>query len=395
MAIAPEHRDGSAPVSFVKDSSSSKLIPIDYQVIPHDSTREVQEARDKQLRIRLWELGVVHEALLKIDQGETLSNIASDAANQEIKTQNNLLNFASSLDVQRPGSISWAGHSFGAATIVQFVKSVFYRSTQHCCENYRPLYVPSDSSTIVRQITPFSTVSLLDLWTLPLRSESTKWLWASPLPCYTDDGPGGSIVLAILSEGFFKWRGNLILTKKAISANPSDERRQVSTRSPPRIFYSEKTAHLSQSDFGVLFPWLTKRVFKAEEPERTLKLNVLAILELMRQSGLDIPAPSDVDKAAVFAPVRDPSNDQTNRKVWNSVNGYANGTSKSMSLEPVEEIEILSVYGSTRGWIAVNVNAEDLPGEGEDKETTSDASPSDAVQQTEVDRQQGTSRLML
>ena len=382
VAIAPEHRDGSAPISFVKDSSNSKLVPIDYHIIPHDFTREVQEARDKQLRIRLWELGLVHEALLKIDRGETLLNIASEVTNKEIRARSDLLNFTASLDVQQPGRISWAGHSFGAATVVQFIKSVFYR--QQSSGYYRPLYVPCDDSPIVRQVTPFSTISLLDLWTLPLRSESTKWLWAKPLPCYTDNGPGGSVILAILSEGFFRWRGNLVLTKKAISATPSDERPHISTRSSPHIFYPEKTAHLSQSDFGVLFPWLTKRVFKAEEPERTLKLNVLAVLELIRRSGLDVPALSDVDKASVLTPAQDLGNIQPISKVRKPVNGHENGASKPVSLEPLEEVEILSVNSSIRGWIAVSVDAEDLPGEGEDKKTKFDAPPSDAVQQTEI-----------
>ena len=104
----------------------------------------------------------------------------------------------------------------------------------------------------------------------------------------------------------------------------------------------------------------------------------------MRQSGLDIPAPSDLDKAAVLAPVQDLINGQTIWKVWKPVNGHANGTWKSMSLEPVEDIDILSVDGSTRGWIAASVDAEEVPGEGENEEISLATAPSNAVQHAEV-----------
>jgi len=384
VAIAPEHRDGSAPTSFVQDHNTSKLVAIDYRSIPHDQTREVEEARDEQLKIRLWELGMIHEALLRIDRGERLPNIASDAAGAGNEDQDQLRKFAASLDVHRPGSISWGGHSFGAATVVQFVKSVFYRPSKQLGDQYRPLYTPGEDSSIVQQITPSTTISLLDLWTLPLRSTFTRWLWEKPLPCYSTDGPGGSAVLAILSEAFFKWRGNLIQTKRAVSANPSGDRRDKMSKTPPYIFYPVKTAHLSQSDFGVLFPWTTKAIFKAEEPERTLKLNVLAMLELMRQNGSEVANASHADKVAVQQPVQGPTNGHPIGGIFTKANGHVNGAPNSPQLKSTDEVDILATDGSIRGWIRVDVEEETKPGEGENKTTAVEADPNEAVRETEV-----------
>jgi platelet-activating factor acetylhydrolase len=384
VAIAPEHRDGSAPTSFVKDHNSSKLVPIDYRSIPHHQTKEVEEARDEQLKIRLWELGMIHEALLKIDRGERLPNIASDATAVGTEDKELLHKFAASLDIHRPGSISWAGHSFGAATVVQFVKSVFYRPSKHTGDQYRPLYIPGQDSSIVQQITPSTTISLLDLWTLPLRSTFTRWLWDKPLPCYSPDGPGGSVVLAILSETFFKWRGNLIQTKRAVSANPSGDRRNQLSKTPPYIFYPVKTAHLSQSDFGVLFPWTTKAIFKAEEPERTLKLNVLAIVELMRQNGSEVARASPDDKVAVQRPLQGPTNGHSIGSIFTKVNGQGRSVPLSTQVKSADEVSILATDGSIRGWIPVDVEEETKPGEGENEKTSVEADPNEAVRETEV-----------
>lgn len=50
----------------------------------------------------------------------------------------------------------------------------------------------------------------------------------------------------------------------------------------PRFFYALKSAHLSQSDFGVLFP---RAIRRAEEPVRILELNVRAAVQWLREAG--------------------------------------------------------------------------------------------------------------
>ena len=386
VAIAPEHREGSAPISYIKQGNGSDPTPIDYRSIPHTPSREVEEARDEQLRIRLWELGLVHSALLMIDEGAKVSNIASDVSSNKTEIQNELLTFGGLLDVHRPGSITWAGHSFGAATVYQFVKSVFFRPSDRVLQSsqgYHPLYVPIENSSITSQITPQSTVALLDLWTLSLRSASTAWLWRKPLPCYESGGRGGANVLVILSEAFFKWRGNLISTKQAVSAGPSGDRRHDPRKSCPHIFYPVKTAHVSQSDFGILFPWATKKFMKAEEPERTLTLNVLAILELMRQSGKDVASLSDVDRLAVLETVQGTTNGHTISNAIHKKHIHGNGSLHPPKQPSKTDIDMLSPQSSIRGWIAVSVDVEDKPGEATNEKTGSDADPSEAVMESE------------
>ncbi|KAF2638434.1 hypothetical protein P280DRAFT_471525 [Massarina eburnea CBS 473.64] len=289
VVVAPDHRDGSAPISFVHTSEEKeKLKRVEYKRVPHQASTETYEARDEQLRIRLWELGLIHDALLKIDERTPLKNVAEDQKKNAGKDM--LTMFAHTLSVHEPGAISWAGHSFGAATMVQLVKSTYYRpSTEQ--PDYRPLFTPSETSSIVRQITPNTPVLLLDLWTLPIQSPSTTWLRSKPMPCYDSPTSGGSHLLAILSEAFYKWSANLNDTKrivaKPVHASPSQP--------GPHIFYPVSSAHLSQSDFGVLLPWITTKIFGAKEPERVLRLNARAMLQVLRDAGIEVANTSALD----------------------------------------------------------------------------------------------------
>ncbi|KAL8649769.1 MAG: hypothetical protein Q9226_005438 [Calogaya cf. arnoldii] len=349
VVIAPDHRDGSAPLSLIRASPGATPQPVEYRSISHKQTPEVEEARDDQLKIRLWELGLIHEALLKIDRGEPLMNTLAEKPSS---TMGNLAMFSSTLDVHTPGSISWSGHSFGAATIVQLVKSVFYHSSKEAPSSYEPLFQPSTSSQIAHQITSSSHISLLDLWCLPLVSESTRWLNAQPLPCYTPNGPGGTNVIAILSEAFFKWSNNLNQLKRAISEDPSLDRPSVKNYPAPYVFYPATSAHLSQSDFGILFPWLTRKAFKAEDPGRTLRLNTRAILQVMRRNGVEVANTSAIDMEQSKADSQD----------WN----------------------ILQKDGSVAGWVALELGESKHTEEAANEKTSQTADPMEAVVQGEV-----------
>ncbi|KAF2017913.1 hypothetical protein BU24DRAFT_420962 [Aaosphaeria arxii CBS 175.79] len=287
VVVAPDHRDGSAPISFVRTPGApQKLKKVDYLRVPHQASTEVYEARDEQLRIRLWELGLIHDALLKIDTRVALSNIAEDQAHH-----NMLVQFSNKLDIHTPGSIAWTGHSFGAATMIQFTKSIFYRQDSTTPSTYRPLYVPSPNTPLTQQITSTSPLTLLDLWALPLQSPSTTWLKSQPMPCYTPGGPGGSTLLSILSEAFYKWSTNLQQTLSILSAPQKSDSSVLGAH----IFYPTSSAHLSQSDFGTLFPWVTTKVFGVKEPQRVMKLNVRAILQLLRDAGVEVADTSAAD----------------------------------------------------------------------------------------------------
>ncbi|KAI9714603.1 MAG: hypothetical protein M1812_006408 [Candelaria pacifica] len=346
VVVAPDHRDGSSPLQHIRETPTSKARTVDYRSYPHKPSKEVEDGRNEQLRIRCWELGLIHEALLKIDlEGATVINLdPNDEGVKKPHSENNLhAMFKDQLDIHRPSSISWAGHSFGASTIVQFVKSVFWQSPpcKSPSTDYKPLFHPSPDSAVIQQITPFSPVVLLDLWCLPLHGDSTRWLWNKPMPCYSPSGPGGTNLLAILSEAFFNWQSNLKDTKHVLSENPSSTHQPRVSKPAPHFFYPVSSAHLSQSDFGVLFPWVTKRVFKAQHPERTLRLNVRAILQMLRDNGVEVGDTSCVDM-------------EDGEVVMNGKGDRATdgGVGK-------QDWKILKTNGEVKGWVAVDINSND------------------------------------
>ncbi|KAJ9638140.1 hypothetical protein H2204_004451 [Knufia peltigerae] len=390
VCVAPEHRDGSAPTSLIRSADGSTTA-IPYQKLAHSPTAEVLNARNAQLRIRLWELELLFSAVTGLHMGKEYTNYASSSTHRPEE----MPSFEKKLNLQ-PGQVSWVGHSFGAATIVQFIKSVYYHEYLPSLKDtpyendmdWRPLYKPAANHDLVRQVTPASPIGLLDLWTMPLRGELTQWLWERPLPCYDCEAgvDGDKIppnVVAIVTAEFYKYTDLLNRMKAALSANPVEAMQSFDSRSSvvatsnastdestapstpdeaalesdlgieeagitafdvdaqspassrtstpsndsiserdssasssmtsfaplvesdgnitPKMFLIPNSAHLSQSDFGVLFPRLTRYLMKAQEPEETLNLNVRAVLAVMRGAGLDIAAhrPGDDTEAAV------------------------------------------------------------------------------------------------
>ncbi|KAK4127756.1 PAF acetylhydrolase [Parathielavia appendiculata] len=315
VVVCPEHRDGSAALSLIRDpknqnrKSTRHMVP--YLRIAHTQTHEAWEARNKQLRIRLWELGLTFEALLAIDGGD--QPIISSNLNYSTP-ESALAQFANALDILDPGRVIFSGHSFGAATITQLLKSTFYAGHPSLAPNLypNPLFTPSQSSAIVAQITPSTPTILLDMWCFPLLSASTAPLYNLPLPCYSlpnGRGPGGAALLAVESQAFYNWTEHLHAKARILSPSPTcrtvtadmfdddngtddtdmDDENPKTERSgqkKPNFFYVASSAHLNQSDFGVLFPWLTKRVFKASQPERVLRLNVRAQLQFLRENDV-------------------------------------------------------------------------------------------------------------
>lgn len=59
------------------------------------------------------------------------------------------------------------------------------------------------------------------------------------------------------------------------------------------MFYVQRSQHFNQSDFGILFPWLARRMTKAEEPERILELNNRAMVQVIREAGIEIAGEDD------------------------------------------------------------------------------------------------------
>jgi platelet-activating factor acetylhydrolase len=59
------------------------------------------------------------------------------------------------------------------------------------------------------------------------------------------------------------------------------------------MFYVQKSQHFNHSDFGILFPWIAKRFTKAEEPERILELNIRAMVQVVREAGIEVAGEDD------------------------------------------------------------------------------------------------------
>ena len=77
IVIALDHRDGSSPIQYVRETAESEAHVVYPVKISHEPCDEVYEARDKQLRIRLWEISMAYEALMKIDAGQEVENLDS------------------------------------------------------------------------------------------------------------------------------------------------------------------------------------------------------------------------------------------------------------------------------------------------------------------------------
>ena len=116
-------------MSIIRSADGRKSKTIPYQKHPHAPTAKVLNARNAQLRIRLWELEQLFTVLTGLNDGQSYSNYA--VAGTKIKSGPTLKNV---LDL-RPGHVTWAGHSFGACTSIQFVKSVYYHQHLPSWEN--------------------------------------------------------------------------------------------------------------------------------------------------------------------------------------------------------------------------------------------------------------------
>ncbi|KAF2668680.1 hypothetical protein BT63DRAFT_402606 [Microthyrium microscopicum] len=335
IVIAPDHRDTSSPISFVRATETTEAKIVGYNKFSHTPSPEVYQGRDNQLRIRLWELGCIHDAMVRIDLGTCPANLDDNKSSKGARTEV-LDMFRSKMNLHAPGSIAWAGHSFGATTMVQLLKSSYYSAPTESekTELTSTLFLPSRDSPIVQQITPASVSLLLDMWCLPLRSKATRWLWNKPMPAYSQSHAtvppaGGSALLSVLSESFAIWDGNLNDTKRALAPTTAPPNGNI--KWTPHFFYPEASAHLSQSDFGLVFPWLTARVLKTKEPDRLLRLNARAMLQVLRENGFAVAGPTAADLE----------------------------TSKNtkMSEKPLDDAAILKADGGVRGWKAVEMKS--------------------------------------
>ena len=451
VVAAVEHRDGSCPVSMIRGSDGQVTSQIDYRKYSHDPVPEVFDARNAQLRTRLWEMDLLYTTLRRMNAGQRFTNYATVSAQPKTKTLEGP-SLSSALDLT-PGHVTWAGHSFGAASITQFVKSIYYHGALpepiNTDSNSKPLFKPNQQNDLTTQITPTSPVALLDVWTMPFRAPSSQWLWEKSMPCYDLTSPSpapttGPTTVSIISSEFYNWTDLLNRTRALLSSNPaavasliaaeksstgnprspkmpkldeagprtpkfatppnkhpydSDDdgeniqetdllppaslpldsnmntaepiNRSSSSSpsttatsnstsvpqsandtpasstsslpptsklsSPPAVlFHIPNTAHLSQSDFGPLFPTLTRVLMKAVDAQGAMKLNVRGVLQGMRNAGLT--GIEDVDGAKIID-----NEGEEGRRGWFSFLGSTAKADKDgvedLSVEQKEERE--------------------------------------------------------
>ncbi|KAI9665373.1 MAG: hypothetical protein M1831_001811 [Alyxoria varia] len=210
VVAAADHRDGTQPIAHMRSTQQPALaeaIAVPYRNISHAQSEETFRARDEQLRIRLWELSMVLEALVEMDNPSgrvPLRNICRESEGQLGGV--GLEMFRHALHVHDPGSVAFAGHSFGAATVAQLLKSSFYyprvkTSIFEPCvkpqvvdprhprsldpsQAYANQTDPDPLPNVLAQITSHTPALLFDLWALPWNSPATAALKAQPMPCF-------------------------------------------------------------------------------------------------------------------------------------------------------------------------------------------------------------------
>lgn len=315
VCVAVEHRDGSGALSLARNESSkgavdqpTEISSIYYKNLTLKIRPGIWEARDAQFQIRVFELAATYKALELLNGGEVLPNLAGGPSTMNVIP-------TASLNL-KPGEVIWAGHSFGGATLIQFIKSIYYEGRGQFTKqegeetsSNQSLLLQPPSPSLVEQIKETSPVILLDPWFMPLRSPRTKDLHSRPLPCHDampDKAFGQSpTTIAILSsECAWHWPQIHSHMPQILAANPQTIKTETEAETielfknfvTPRHFMDESkrrnggsrvtekdlgnreptatgafvlhdTTHTTLSDFGLMFPWVTWWVTGQRKPE--------------------------------------------------------------------------------------------------------------------------------
>jgi platelet-activating factor acetylhydrolase len=311
ICVAIEHRDRSGPLSLVSSGTDAdKVAPMEETSIPFEHVSffikpGVYEKRDRQLKIRMFELSATFEALTSINKGLKLpfSSLPERLS-------------AGSMNLD-PGSVIWAGHSFGGASIVNLVKSTYHSNPGQDDQGM----AGHITAALRKQISPASPVLLLDPWFMPLRSPTMRSLLDKPLPCHDVPQSTSPRTMSIHSSEFHAcWPEIQSHTTKILSPTPSlvpmqtDEeataelgqhqskaeyiatKRRALTkskfdgpvetyRSPARTIVLPETSHITHTDFGLIFPWLTNWFTGQKRPQEALNKTVGLIMSVAETSA--------------------------------------------------------------------------------------------------------------
>lgn len=243
-----------------------------------------------QMAIRCYELQMLLRALCKINAGTPFEDYNIHVGS-EVHSSSPLFlqNFRGKLNsVITPGEVIWMGHGYGAATVIQLIKSTFYPVPPHLTDESTVIFSqPSTSCPLRRQITEESSMILLDPWVFPLAFKKVRYLFRLRLPQYqarTADGTNRS--LCIMSDQFYGWKEAMLCLRRVLNRNPMmcplppNEH-----KNKPLWFYVQKSGHGSQSDFGLLFnhqPGIDEEI-GPEDPKWIMDANCKCIFEYMKR----------------------------------------------------------------------------------------------------------------
>ncbi|KAK5168313.1 uncharacterized protein LTR77_006882 [Saxophila tyrrhenica] len=276
VVCAIEHRDGSGPRSFVNHATSGEgsmaeregdggvdhvpedkekgweaidyLFPLDnpWDTSPHNDKGVDRELRDAQIALRMAEIDEAYTVLEEICNGDGEPVAKRNLRQKGFKgsTSHGMegIDWSRWKNRIRLDHVTAAGHSFGAATIIEMLR-----------HHDRFHYV---SQGIV-----------YDTWGAGLKppeSEPTQHRIRAPL-------------LAINSEAFTYWPSNFDLVESLVR-----EAQDGPDPKPSWLLTLRGTIHVSQSDFSIIYPHVCSLLLKmVANPKRALDLNINASMEFL------------------------------------------------------------------------------------------------------------------
>lgn len=276
VVCAVEHRDGSGPRTFVNHAKSGPgsmennetdagvdhtseershgydtidyLFPKDNpsDTSPHNEKGVDRELRSAQIALRMAEIGEAYDVLQEICKGKGQEVADRNLRRKGYKGASSKgldgIDWTRWKDRIRLDYVTAAGHSFGAATVVE----------------------------ILRHDSRFNYVSqgiIYDIW------------GAGMIPPDQKSSRIRAPLLAINSEAFTYWPSNFDLVKSLV-----EEAQDEPNPKPSWLVTLRGTVHISQSDFSIMYPHLCSLFLKAvANPKRALDLNINASLEFLSQ----------------------------------------------------------------------------------------------------------------
>ena len=273
VVCAVEHRDGSGPRTYINHAPSGEgsldeldrrggidhqpierrrgydvinyLFPKDnpYDTGPHNDQGVDTELREAQIGLRVAELDEAYAIVCEIVDGKGEQVAKRNLRRKGFKASSSHglegIDWQRWKDRVRLDHVTAAGHSFGAATIVE----------------------------MLRQGDQFSFISqgiLYDIWGAAVRKPNEESRICVP-------------ILAINSEAFTYWPSNFELIESLVR-EAQDEPKPC----PAWLMTIRGTVHVTQSDFSLLYPQVCALFLKQiANPRRALDLNINATLEFL------------------------------------------------------------------------------------------------------------------